>query len=176
MEGPASLLTPGVLCGEDGLNSEQGRLFGSLFLRRGKAHLLISAKKTDIKVTFLVTAVLLICKWLQLLKVPVLFPKCLLRDTKDPFYREGHYRLSNFVAVTLGPGLTGLLSTMTSIQMGLLGPAVGEGEGLSNNLAGQLISTVPDHDLDGRRKFPSKQISSDVSSRPEGLPKPASCS
>lgn len=119
---------------------------------------------------------LLVCKWLQLLKVPVLFPKCLLRDTKGPFYREGHYRLSNFLAVTLGPGLTGLLSTMTSIQMGLLGPAVGEGEGLSNNSAGQLIRTVPDHDLDGLRKFPPKQIRSDVSSRPEGLPKPASCS
>lgn len=47
---------------------------------------------------------------------------------------------------------------------------------MSNNLAGQLIRTVPDHDLDGLRKFPPKQIRSDVSSRPEGLPKPASCS
>lgn len=101
---------------------------------------------------------------LQLLQVLLLFPASSAGRREPAPLPPGpilQIRTLEVLAVTLGPGLMGPLMPSDVWPNGSFW-ASGVGDGglvASDNLGRQLISAVPDLDLDGLGTFPAQQIS-----------------
>lgn len=141
---PASL---GSLCGEKELGPSRESSTESLSKERRPTFWLVLQK---LKLgSLIITAELLVCKWLQHLQAPGRLPSVFPGREGEhltlvgPFHRSGLWRLSPW-----GPGSWPLVHSGVCPS----GSFRASG-GLKGHTAGQLTSTMSNRDLDGLQEF-----------------------